>query len=53
MGSIHEVEAAMQAGVASVADKGLLRRQVTIANPHPDIRSHVLSLPHEGMDVWK
>ena len=53
MGSIHEVEAAMQAGVASVAGKGLLRRQVTIPNPHPDIRSHVLSLPHEGMDVWK
>ena len=53
MGSIQEVEAAMAAGVRSVTDKGLLRRVVTIPNPHPDIRSHVLNLPHEGMDVWK
>jgi len=53
MGSIHEVEAAMAAGLRSVTEKGLLRREVTIPNPHPDIRTHVLNLPHEGMDVWK
>ena len=53
MGSIHEVEAAMAAGLRSVTEKGLLRREVTIPNPHPDIRTHVLNLPHEGLDVWK
>ena len=53
LGRIHEVEAGMAAGVRVAADKGLLCREVTIPNPHPDIRSHVLNLPHEGMDVWK
>ena len=53
MGSIHEVEAGMAAGVRVVRGKGLLCREVIIANPHPDIREHVLDLPHEGMGVWK
>jgi microcompartment protein CcmL/EutN len=53
MGRIHEVEAGMAAGVRLVSDKGLLCREVVLANPHPDIRQHVLDLPHEGMGVWK
>ncbi len=53
IGRIQEVEAGMAAGVRVVSDKGLLRREVILANPHPDIREHVLGLPHEGMSVWK
>ena len=53
MGRIQEVEAGMASGVQVVAGKGLLCRQVILANPHPDIREHVLDLPHEGMGVWK
>lgn len=53
MGRIHEVEAGMASGVRVAADKGRLCRQVILANPHPDIREHVLDLPHEGRAVWK
>jgi len=39
MGNIHEVEAAMKAGVGYIKQKGLLCKDVVIAQPHPDIRA--------------
>jgi microcompartment protein CcmL/EutN len=39
IGNIHEVEAAMAAGVQYIKQKGLLCKDVVIAQPHPDIRA--------------
>ena len=38
VGDVHEVEAAVKAGVDYVQAKGLLCKQVIIPKPHPDIR---------------
>ncbi|GEM_PF-4904942 len=37
IGDIHEVEAAVRAAKEVVVHKGLLRQEVIIPNPHPDI----------------
>jgi len=42
IGSIHEVEAAVNASVEYVKTKGLLCKEVIIPKPHPDIRSFFL-----------
>ncbi len=39
MGDIHEVEEAMTAGVGYIKKKGLLCKDVVIAQPHPDIKA--------------
>jgi len=39
MGNIHDVEAAMEAGARYIKQKGLLCKDIIIAQPHPDIRA--------------
>jgi microcompartment protein CcmL/EutN len=51
-GRIHEVEAAMAAGVRWVEERGLLCRQVVLPRPHPEIRSFLLDLQDDGATAW-
>lgn len=51
-GPIHEVQAAMAAGVRWVEERGLLCRQVILARPHPEIRDFLLDLPDDGVAPW-
>jgi microcompartment protein CcmL/EutN len=52
MGGIHDVEAAVAAGVRQVAGRGLLCRQVILARPHPDIQPFVLRVAGEDDGIW-
>jgi microcompartment protein CcmL/EutN len=51
-GPIHEVEAAMAAGVRWVEERGLLCRQVVLPRPHPEIRDFLLDVPRDGGTAW-
>ena len=42
VGNIYEVEAAMSAGVNYIKSKGLLCKDVTLPQPHPDIKPFFL-----------
>ena len=42
VGGVHEVEAAMKAGVAHVKGKGLLCKDIVLPRPHPDIKPYFL-----------
>jgi microcompartment protein CcmL/EutN len=42
VGNIHEVEAAIGAGVDYIKSKGLLCKDITIPRPHPDIKPFFL-----------
>ena len=42
MGAVEAVEAAMQAGVQQIKEKGLLCSEVIIAQPHPDIKEFII-----------
>lgn len=52
-GPIEDVEAAVRAGAAHVERKGLLCHRIIIANPHPDIRPHVLKDRWEERELWR
>lgn len=42
LGNVHEVEAAMEAGVGHVKSRGLLVQQIVLPRPHADIRPFFL-----------
>ena len=42
MGAVESVEAAMQAGVQQIKEKGLLCSEVIIPQPHPDIKEFII-----------
>jgi microcompartment protein CcmL/EutN len=52
MGSLRDVQAAVQAGVRRVEAGGKLCRQVVIPRPHPDIRWFVLPDSTEVEAIW-
>jgi microcompartment protein CcmL/EutN len=52
MGSLRDVQAALQAAVRRVEAGGKLCRQVVIPRPHPDIRSFVLPDSTEVGAIW-
>jgi microcompartment protein CcmL/EutN len=52
MGGIHDVEAAVAAGVRRLAGRGLLCRQVILARPHPDIQPFVLPESGGENEIW-
>ncbi len=52
MGGIHDVEAAVAAGVGRLQGRGLLCRQVILARPHPDIQPFVLPERGGENEIW-